>query len=264
MKNRFVIPYKMGSQSAKSLADALGVKRVNKNYTKIIGNEAKILINWGNTTLDHPQLLKCTVLNKPEAVAQNCNKLSFFNQFKTEEETSIIPEYTTNVGRATDWMVKDNRSIIVVRKVLFGHSGQGIELFDYDKAVSDGIPRAPLYTKYIPKKDEYRIHFSRKTGIFFKQRKALVKGTENPNFKVRNLAGGFIYANMDVETPEVVDKVAEMFYNGMLAGGLDFGALDIIYNEREDQAYILEVNTAPGLAGRTLEAYTEMLKAYIT
>lgn len=124
------------------------------------------------------------------------------------------------------------------------------------------VPNCTLNTS--PKKEEYRVHFSRKTGIFFKQRKALVRGTQNPNFKVRNLAGGFIYANMDVETPEVVDKVAEMFYNGMNAGGLDFGALDIIYNEKTDKAYILEVNTAPGLAGRTLEAYTDMLKAYIT
>ena len=41
--------------------------------------------------------------------------------------------------------------------------------------------------------------------------------------------------------------------------GLDFGAVDIIYNEAEDQHYVLEVNTAPGLEGTTLQKYTEAI-----
>jgi len=39
--------------------------------------------------------------------------------------------------------------------------------------------------------------------------------------------------------------------------GLDFGAVDIIYNEHENQYYVLEVNTAPGLEGTTVEKYAE-------
>jgi glutathione synthase/RimK-type ligase-like ATP-grasp enzyme len=260
----FVMPYKMASESAKALAEALNIKRVNKDNTRIKGNPNKILVNWGNTTLQHPELLKCTILNKPDAVAQTCNKLKFFQMFQTEGQKAIIPEWTDRNRVAIDWITENKDIWVVARKVLTGHSGEGIQLFDYDYAVDEGIPAAPLYTKYIPKKDEYRIHFSRKTGIFFKQRKALVRGTEKPDFKIRNLAGGFIYANQDIETPEVVDKVAEVFYNGMEAGGLDFGALDIIYNERQDKAYILEVNTAPGLSGRTLEAYKDMLKVYLS
>jgi glutathione synthase/RimK-type ligase-like ATP-grasp enzyme len=260
----FVMPYKMVSESAKALAEALEIKRVNKENTKIKGNPNKILINWGNTILEHPELLKCTVLNRPDAVAQTCNKLRFFQMFQTEEQKTIIPEWTDRYGVVVNWVQEDKERLVVARKVLTGHSGEGIQLFDYDYTIEEGVPAAPLYTKYIPKKDEYRIHFSRRTGIFFKQRKALVRGTEKPDFKIRNLVGGFIYANQDIETPEVVDKVAEMFYNGMEAGGLDFGALDIIYNERQNKAYILEVNTAPGLSGRTLEAYKEMLTAYRT
>jgi glutathione synthase/RimK-type ligase-like ATP-grasp enzyme len=259
----FVMPYKMASESAKALAEALEIKRVNKENTRVKGNPNKILVNWGNTILQHPELLKCTILNNPRAVEQTCNKLKFFQLFKAEDQNNIIPQWTESTQRAINWVTDDKESLVVARKVLTGHSGVGIQLFDYDYAVDEGVPRALLYTKYIPKKDEYRIHFSRKTGIFFKQRKALVRGTEKPDFKIRNLAGGFIYANQDIETPKVVDNVAEVFYNGMEAGGLDFGALDIIYNERQDKAYILEVNTAPGLSGRTLEAYKDMLKVYL-
>jgi glutathione synthase/RimK-type ligase-like ATP-grasp enzyme len=41
--------------------------------------------------------------------------------------------------------------------------------------------------------------------------------------------------------------------------GLDFGAVDIIWNEREDKCYVLEVNTAPGLQGSTLENYANAI-----
>jgi hypothetical protein len=262
MNKLFVMPYIMGSESAKNLSGALNVKRINKNRTEVRGDERKTIINWGNTTLKHPELLKCIILNHPTVVAKTCNKLSFFKLFKTDLEKSLIPEWTDDYGTMLSWLQNENQ-LIVARKELCSHSGNGIVMFNREIAVTEGCPEAPLYTKYIPKKDEYRIHFSKKTGIFFKQRKALVKGTENPNWKIRNLTGGFIYANQDVETPEAVDKVCEMFFNEMNAGGLDFGALDVVYNEAQDRATILEVNTAPGLSGRTLEAYTEMIKAYI-
>jgi D-alanine-D-alanine ligase-like ATP-grasp enzyme len=37
--------------------------------------------------------------------------------------------------------------------------------------------------------------------------------------------------------------------------GLYFGAADVIWNDKEQRAYVLEVNTAPGLEGTTLENY---------
>jgi D-alanine-D-alanine ligase-like ATP-grasp enzyme len=41
---------------------------------------------------------------------------------------------------------------------------------------------------------------------------------------------------------------------------LDFGAIDIIYNESRDQAYVLEVNTAPGLTGQTIQSYADAFR----
>ncbi|MNY63636.1 hypothetical protein D3C86_2006230 [compost metagenome] len=42
--------------------------------------------------------------------------------------------------------------------------------------------------------------------------------------------------------------------------GLTFGAVDVIWNEYRHQAYVLEVNTAPGLTGTTLEKYAEAFR----
>ena len=41
--------------------------------------------------------------------------------------------------------------------------------------------------------------------------------------------------------------------------GLDFGAVDIIYNKQEDKWYVLEVNTAPGIYGTTLDKYVNAI-----
>ncbi len=46
--------------------------------------------------------------------------------------------------------------------------------------------------------------------------------------------------------------------------GLCFGAVDVLYNEKQNKAYVLEVNSSPGLSGEeTLKRYTEEFKRYV-
>jgi D-alanine-D-alanine ligase-like ATP-grasp enzyme len=44
--------------------------------------------------------------------------------------------------------------------------------------------------------------------------------------------------------------------------GLDFGAVDMIYNAKRNTYYVLEVNTACGLAGETLNKYVEVFTMF--
>ena len=53
------------------------------------------------------------------------------------------------------------------------------------------------------------------------------------------------------------DGIIEQSIAAVQHVGLDFGAVDIIYNQREDSSYVLEINTAPGLMGTTGERYAE-------
>ncbi|MCS5737426.1 hypothetical protein, partial [Herbiconiux daphne] len=48
----------------------------------------------------------------------------------------------------------------------------------------------------------------------------------------------------------------------MAAVGLDYGAVDIITNREE--AWVLEVNTAPGMEGVTLEKYTAAISQFVS
>jgi D-alanine-D-alanine ligase-like ATP-grasp enzyme len=144
------------------------------------------------------------------------------------------------------------------RTLLQANSGKGIVVAE--KAAD--VVRAPLYTKYVKKKDEYRIHVLRKPGkepeVISVQRKAKRHDAEDVDFKIRNLANGFVFVREGVVPPDDVNRQA---IEAIKTTGLAFGAVDVIWNEHLGQAFVLEVNTAPGLEGQTVEDYANAFAA---
>jgi len=205
-----------------------------------------LLVNWGSSEINRPIPEGALVLNKPESIAFAANKLNTFNKLAQDERTqNNLPRFTTDKAVAASWE-KD----VYVRHVLTGHSGRGIQIVE----AGGELPDAPLYTGYIKRQDEYRVHVAGGEVIFV-QRKArkLDVPDDQVNWKVRNLEGGFIYANEGVEISE---DVKQLCINAIEILGLDFGAVDLV-NTRKGKFFILEVNTAPGLGGTTLEKYAE-------
>ena len=247
----FIYSYNSGSQGAKELSLSLGIKRIKRENSKFRGGLNKVVINWGSSVVSD-QVAAChTILNKPEAVMLSSNKLKSFELF--QEAGVSIPQFWNNKEEAHDFQ-KLNKSTIVCRTILNGHSGVGIILNDGDKPLED----APLYVNYIPKKQEYRYHvFEGK--VIDVQRKARNKEIpdDKVNWKVRNHDNGFIFMREGVEVDDVASKEA---INAVACLGLDFGAVDIIWNEKENKYYVLEVNSAPGLTGTTLDNYTNAFK----
>lgn len=250
-----IIAYKQTSESAKALALALGVKRINHE-----GNRIRIkdtLINWGASAL--PDRIDAdNIINKPAAITLASNKLQAFIAMMDTVET---PAFTASSAIAHGWLT-DGKTV-VARTKLNGHSGEGIEIMDPErfKQNPDGVfVHAPLYTEYVKKVQEYRIHVHNGKA-FFVQRKARDKDVpdEDVNWQIRNHANGFIYANKDVE---VSDEAKQQAVAACAALGLDFGAVDIIQCRNGPEWVVLEVNTAPGLSGATLEKYVEQFKDY--
>lgn len=244
-----VYPYKNGSKSVKALLETFprGIQ-IKREGSQFKGAARKKVVNWGNSTLP-PEVAKCQVLNKPDAVALASNKLRAFEVLENTAGVTI-PKFTTHADVAAAIF-----NTTVVRHKLSGHSGEGIELVEK----GEGLPVAPLYVEYVPKKQEYRVHVFQEEAIDI-QRKARKKDVadENVNWKVRNLTGGFIYAR-DFEPDDLPKGIEQMAVRAVKALGLDFGAVDLIYNQNQGQLYVLEVNTAPGLQGTTLEAYTKAI-----
>lgn len=253
MTARFRIhPYKVTSKSAKNLADALGGKRLKLNNSSFIPEVGDVVINWGNSKQSPyiPRVMNipvCHYLNPCEEVKNASNKLQFFELVKDNGHADIIPEYWTN---AED--IPDEVFPVVCRTLLSSHSGNGIHIANTRSDLVD----CPLYVRYIKKQEEYRVHLGItpqdevKTILF--QQKARRLDCDNPNWQIRNHQNGFIYKRENVHPPQSVLDMAKL---ALLATGLDFGAVDVIWNNHLNRAYVLEVNTAPGLEGSTITDY---------
>lgn len=247
-----IYAYNNGSKSAKALSQALGIKLARHEGKPI---NVDNLINWGATRHVREIYEREEVLNPPANVAIACNKLSAFKRL-AEEGFVHIPEFTTKIEEAIEWRM--NGDEFVARTVLNGHSGEGIILSD-GKAVEELMKiKAPLYTKYIKKKAEYRFHVMG-GKVFHVQRKARKHAVPDAevNWKVRNLAGGFIYEIGD--PAKFAAKELEPAWHAVVILNLDFGAVDVVHGT-DGKWYVLEVNTAPGLEGTTLDKYVEAFK----
>jgi hypothetical protein len=253
----FVHPYRQGSKSATALSQGIDGKLIKLENSKFKPSNKKTVINWGSTVMDPEILAKCKVLNKPELVNRASNKKNFFELAKAAgEEGPNIPEFTFSKEEARGWLTEAKPKKLFARTVLAGHSGEGIIKVDTLEDL-EPIPDGTLFVVYVPKKREFRFHVDRKAGVFCVQEK--MKKKEVPNeevdYQIRNLANGFIFAKQDIEVP---DGCKEQAVKALAVTGLDFGAVDVIYNERQEKAYALELNTAPGLEGSTVQDYVNM------
>lgn len=254
-----LFPYKNGSSGAKDLADALGIRQIKRERSRFRGSQEKLVINWGSSETTE-EVSKCQVLNKPEAVALATNKLRFFQHInfinRQGNDYCEIPLFYTSINQAASLI--DAGYKVVCRTVLTGHSGEGIVI----ASTTGELVTAPLYVQYRPKKREYRVHVF--TGeVVDVQRKArdLEVPEERVNWQVRNHDNGFVY----VRDENINDIPRQVLGNALAAVrmcGLDFGAVDVIYNEATTQASVLEINTAPGLSGTTLEGYRERFEQF--
>lgn len=246
-----IYPYKMKSVSAKKIQGSLTEQKTRRvtphgsfrnNYP-----ENNLIINWGNSILPSWWKESGRVLNHPSKVAQAANKLTTF-KILNEAEISI-PLYTETTEKAQWWI--DDEKRVYGRKILTGHSGQGIRIFDRETICSPD--ECPLYTLDTKAKTEYRIHVF-KDMVIDSQQKKKREGYEGGIRGIRNHSNGWVFAREGVVVPIIV---LEQAIKAVRALGLDFGAVDVGYRESNDTAYVYEVNTAPGLEGSTLDIYAK-------
>ena len=247
-----ILTYKMGSKSAKALAEELKVKRLKEEGSVWKGKPRDVVINWGRSR-DHIAFSSpAKILNSKEAVKVAANKLL---SLKALQKAGVpIPEFTESRRTAEQWANLEGVTV-VCRKTLTGHSGQGIVLASRPEEVVE----APLYTEYLKKILEYRVHVFGDDG-FFVQRKARNRSVpdEEVNWQIRNHQNGFIFSHINLEYPKEMELIA---HSAVKALGLDFGAVDLILNSRGEM-YVLEVNTACGLEGTTLTKYAEYFRQF--
>jgi hypothetical protein len=176
------------------------------------------------------------------------NKIEQLTRFKANNVS--CPNFVTSV-RDLDQLGTEH---IFARTLTNSTGGRGI--VEFDRANGGNIPNAPLYTAYIPKKAEYRAHVFAGTVIDVQQKKKRRGFSEDRNTRIRNLANGYVYTRDGVVPP---DGMGDLAIAAVRAVGYMYGAVDIVYNERQNQCYVLEVNSRPGLMGTTLDRYVSAL-----
>lgn len=237
----------MGSATGAAIKNALieeGYKalRVNPDKTKYRQRRGDLVVYLGGNKII--QGYTGNSLNSNRSIAQN--KLNTFRALQ-EAGVTTVP-WTTDITEIRDWQQ------IVVRHTLTGHSGEGIEIVN----AGDPVPQAPLYTKYVKKTYECRVHVFGER-VIDAQIKRKVRNAEENNALVRNIHTGWVYCREDFVLPDAARDIA---IAATRAVGLDFGAVDLIFNQHYDQFYVLEINTCPGLTGQTLTNYTNAIKDY--
>jgi len=212
---------------------------------------AKALQQALQTKVDHKVLRVRTPLvdRKNFIVTQQVlNKVEQFERFRQAEISS--PSFSTNEMGAREFDCKT----IFARQLINSTNGRGIIEFN---STDEQYPSAPLYTEYIPKRAEYRVHvFNGEVIDIQEKRKKRDWNDSDRSIRIRNSNNGYVYCRDDLNPP---DGITTLAINAVNACSYTYGAVDIIYNEKRDQCYVLEVNSRPGLMGTTLDKYSEAL-----
>jgi len=253
-----VLPYKIQSASAANLASALS-QSLTLRVRRVFSDGAyrptarSVIINWGHSSLPSWYVDGLNWWNHPSAVRTAANKtntfmaLSMYNAASPEGSINL-PLFTPDRGEAEEWITRG--AMVVCRTVLSGHSGHGIVV----ATTLDQMVDAPLYTQYIKKAKEFRVHVAFDKVIDIQQKRKRSGFDGEVNNLIRNHDNGWVYCREDIVAP---DDLVDQALRAIRALGLVFGAVDIIYNQHYDKSFVLEVNCAPGLEGTTVEKYKE-------
>ena len=258
MKHVYVYSYNVVSNGAKELAHALGSPRIRHNSSRFRGRPFKKVINWGSSEVPK-EVSRCEVWNEPGDVRVASNKLLFFRKMTDAPEGQrprLVP-WTASKSEAQKWL--DSGKVVVCRTILTGHSGAGIVLVGPEEDHHE-LPNAPLYTQYIHKSHEFRIHIVA-GRIIDAARKVRDRSQEPDNWKIRSHDNGFVYIRGGVTIPSDCEKQALAAFT---ASRLDFTAADVIWSEKYQQAWVLELNNAPGLEGSTILSYANAFRKELT
>ena len=210
--------------TGRALARALGLNLDSRG--RRVPSHADTVIRWGSlAALPAPPIIE---VNEASAVRRATDKL---NSLMLMSEAGVpVPAFTTD-AEGVEWPCLARRR----------HHTRGNDVIAISSAADARIVvGADYFIQQIDKVREFRIHVMCGEP-FLCQRK--VGGDESS--VVWNHTHGFRYVNMRSTRPDTSRLEAAVMAVRTL--GLDFGAVDIII-DRAGNCYVLEVNTAPGLA----------------
>lgn len=158
-------------------------------------------------------------------------------------------EFTTDANEAKAWAASVP---IVCRTLTHASEGKGIVVAESPQEVV----KAPVYTKYKKKKKEFRVHIFKDqvVHVLEKRRKKDFDGEHDA--KIRNTANGYVFCSDGVVEPV---GLRELALSASKVTKSDFKGVDIGYNEKKNELFVIEVNSAPGIEGTNVDRYIDVI-----
>lgn len=234
--------YNRGSYlSARLLATLLGLKPVN-NPDRV--RDGKVCIRYGNSYGDFDQ---DTNINSSEAIKLCSNSLNFSHW--CVENGFNTPEYSP-------FSLDDSYEYPFLLRNIYHKQGKDIEIIKSSEDIND-INRNKYHVPYIQADIELGIHLVNQEVVkIFKK----VPNQENETFIKNQKSCHFKVVN-DIENNfRVAQEICKNLFQKL---NLNFGRVDIAYNNNTKKYIIWEVNTAPGLNKLTAEIYAKVLRELI-
>ena len=190
-------------------------------------------------------------INKLNLTYGDCRDKIYQYKWFEENQVQSIP-FTVNKEVAKQWLQEGDT--VFARTLITASEGRGIavlESLEQAETVS-----APVFTLYIPKKYEYRVHiFKDQVVAILEKRKR--KGVTSDS-KIRNTANGYVFCRENVEIPEGIKELA---LKARKVTKSDFVGVDIGYNVKRNLLFVIECNSAPGIEGTNINDYcNEIIK----
>lgn len=248
--------------TAKLLAEQLGL---NCGKSPPSTNN-KVVIVWGAKLPDRQAITGFMWLNRVDKVARNRNK---FNALKIMAEHGVsVPHVikASNREEVYERLATNGLTPLIGRK--FTHQG-GTNFYlcmqrrDVDKALEEGCG---YFVDYIARSRELRYHVlnGKVIRVSEKVRKTPeeMEDGEEYNPHIWSHHNGWRFRHLRLDNSIVTEEAKRESINAVESLEMDFGAVDVIYGD-DGKVYILEVNSAPGLEGHTLEIYIDEIKKHI-
>jgi RimK-like ATP-grasp domain len=163
-------------------------------------------------------------------------------------------EFTDDVYEAKTWL--EDGHTVFGRVLLHASCGKGIVVMEPE----DSLHFCPVYTKYKKKKREFRVHVFKDQVVSVVEKKKRKEFAGERDTKIRNLANGYVFCQTVENEPEGLRSLA---LAAAQVSPSDFRGVDIGYNERNDELFVIEVNSAPGIEGTNLIKYAEKVLQYV-
>jgi glutathione synthase/RimK-type ligase-like ATP-grasp enzyme len=234
MPKRFcVIHPKTCTTSARELAALIGADSENPWKTERRDfTEYEAVFNYG---VSASRIKARHIINPPDAVANCISKINTYELLKQAGIPTI--DYVTDekdVPKDWEW--------VVCRETETGRNCDGVLICPRD----DLVPKQPLYTRFVPHDEEYRIvHFNGK--ILGRYRRKMNKKTGEYDLVLMRKEG---FEDID----EAVIASAKVL-------GIDYAGFDVLSQERQGTFQILEANSGALLIEEAQRAIIRYFKA---